>query len=414
MAMNSSDPGSADARQRGSSFDAPAFAVHGFRTLELPVAAARWNRADTLDRVIEAAISARHIVGAVVIAARNGEIVYRRAAGYADRDSHRPMRTNETFRLASMTKAIVSVAALALMERGLLQLDDPVTRWLPEFRPRLSDGREPVITVRHLLTHTAGLGYGFLEPQDGPYHRLGVSDGLDDSGLTLPENLRRIAAAPLLFQPGTNWHYSVATDVLGAVLERVTGTGLPQLVRDIVTAPLGMSSVRFVVPADSVLATPYGDAAPEPIGMTNPFQLPFFGSAISYSPARAFDAQAFPSGGTGMVGTAGDYLRFIEAIRTGGGGVLRPQSAAALTSNAIGNLAPGPGFGWGLGVQVLRDPAAAQTPLHAGAWNWGGVYGTHFWVDPTERLSLVALTNTAVAGMIGAFPTALQQAVYPA
>jgi CubicO group peptidase (beta-lactamase class C family) len=146
--------------------------------------------------------------------------------------------------------------------------------------------------------------------------------------------------------------------------------------------------------------------------MTSSFELPFFGGAIRYAPGRIFDTRAFPSGGTGMVGTAKDYLRFLEAIRTGGAGVLRPQTAAAMTRNAIGDLSSAPGFGWGLGVQVLKDPAAAQSPLHAGAWNWGGVYGTHFWVDPVDGLSVVVLTNTAVAGMIGAFPSALQRAAY--
>jgi CubicO group peptidase (beta-lactamase class C family) len=391
---------------------APPYAVPGFRLSEFSFAPSRWERAAEIDRVVDDAIDNRRIVGIVIVAARNGEIVYHRAAGYADRESRRAVQINEIFRLASMTKAIVSTAALALTDRGDIDLNDPVTRWLPDFRPRLADGREPIITIRHLLTHTAGLGYGFLEPPDGPYHRLGISDGLDASNLTLAENLRRIAAAPLLFEPGTNWHYSVAIDVLGAVLERVTGASLPKLVHTIVTGPLGMRSLEFVAPESAVLATPYGDATPEPRAMTSSFQLPFFGGAIRYAPARVFDASAFPSGGTGMVGTAKDYLRFVEAIRTDGAGVLRPATAVAMTRNAIGNLSSGPGFGWGLGVQVLTDPAAAQSPLNAGAWNWGGVYGTHFWVDPKAALSVVVLTNTAVAGMIGAFPSALQQAAY--
>jgi CubicO group peptidase (beta-lactamase class C family) len=401
MVMNRSD--------QNASNSAPSLGESGFRQSGLAAPASRWNRAADLDRVIEDAVNDRRIVGTVVLAARDGEIIYQRAAGYSDKESRRPVRANEIFRLASMTKAIVSAAALALSDHGNFDLDDPVTRWLPEFRPKLADGREPVITFRHLLTHTAGLGYGFLESADGPYHRLGISDGLDASGLTLAENVRRIAAAPLLFEPGTNWHYSVAVDVLGAALERIAGASLPALVRNIVTAPLGMSSVEFGVSERVALATPYGDATPEPIAMTSSFQLPFFGGAIHYSPARAFDPIAFPSGGTGMVGTAEDYLRFIEAIRTGGAGVLRPETANAMTRNAIGDLSSAPGFGWGLGVQV---PAAAQSPLNAGAWNWGGVYGTHFWVDPKQSLSVVVLTNTAVAGMVGAFPSALQRAAY--
>lgn len=381
----------------------------------LPTARARWNRADAVDAAIQDAVHAGRIVGATLIAAKDGEIVYQRAAGFADREARRPMAEDELCRLASMTKPIVCVAALALKDRGQLRLEDPVTRWLPDFRPKLADGREPVITVRHLLTHTAGLGYGFLEVPDGPYHRLGVSDGLDASGLTLAQNLQRIASAPLLFEPGTSWHYSVAIDVLGAVIERVTGTRLPEAIRRIVTDPLAMSSVEFAAPAGSVLAAPYGDAAPQPARMTESFSLKFGQSAIVYSPARAFDPKAFPSGGVGMVGTARDYLRFAEAIRTGGAGIIRPETAAAMTANAIGNLqvgAAGPGFGWGLGVAVLRDPAAARSPVTAGTWHWSGVYGTNFWVDPVEKLSFVALTNTAVAGMTGGFPMALRRAVY--
>ncbi|NWA06009.1 serine hydrolase domain-containing protein [Pseudomonas gingeri] len=375
-----------------------------------------WDRARAMDAVILDAVNRGRIVGATVIAAKDGEIVYQRAAGFADREQRRPMQEEEVYRLASMTKPIVGVTALALVDQGRLGLDDPLTRWLPDFRPKLADGREPLITVRHLLTHTAGLSYGFLEAPDGPYHRLGVSDGLDVRGLTLAENLRRIASAPLLFEPGTAWHYSVAIDVLGAVIERVTSMTLPEAVEQIVTTPLGIASLRFVAAPGTVLATPYGDALPRPEAMGEPFSLPFGPGAIVYSPSRAFDAGAFASGGVGMVGTARDYLRFVEAIRTGGAGIIRPQTMAAMTGNTIGDLpvaAAGPGFGWGLGVAVLKDPLAAKLPLNAGSWNWAGVYGTNFWVDPVQRLSVVTLTNTAVAGMSGDFPTALRHAAYP-
>ena len=376
--------------------------------------ASSWDRTNALDAVIQDAVGSGAIVGATLVVAKNGKVVYQRAAGFADREGKRLMTIDETCRLASMTKPIVCVTALALVERGQLKLEDPVTRWLPWFRPQLADGREPVITVRHLLTHTAGLSYGFLEAPDGPYHRLGVSDGLDASGLTLEENLRRLAAAPLLYESGASWHYSIAIDVLGAVIERAAGTTLAEAVRSIVTGPLGMSSVRFVAPAGKRLATPYGDAVPLPARMRNTFALKFGQSEIIYSPARAFDPKAFASGGVGMVGSARDYLRFAEAIRTGGAGVIRPETATAMTTNAIGGLSAGAGFGWGLGVAVLEDPAAAKSPLTKGAWSWSGVYGSNFWVDPVEKLSVVVLTNTAVAGMTGDFPMALRRAVYAA
>ncbi len=394
----------------------PALATQAFVDLAAsPAAAADWEPAKALDSVIDAATGSGKIVGTTVIAARSGNIVYQRAAGFADREAGRPMAVDEICRLASMTKPIVCVTALALIDSGKLALEDPVTRWLPDFRPKLADGREPVITIRHLLTHTAGLGYGFLEPEDGPYHRLGISDGLDRSGLLLQENVARIASAPLLFEPGKGWHYSVAIDVLGAVIERVTEKTLGEVVQAIVTGPLGMTSVEFVAAKGKQLAIPYGDASPLPVRMTDPFTLKFGQSEIVYSPSRAFDSTAFPSGGVGMVGTAKDYLRFAEAIRTGGAGIIRPETAKAMTTNAIGDLpvgAAGPGFGWGLGVAVLKDPAKANSPVTAGAWNWSGVYGTNFWVDPAEELSVVVLTNTAVAGMTGEFPLAVRRAIY--
>ncbi|HEY0121184.1 MAG TPA: serine hydrolase domain-containing protein [Rhizobium sp.] len=312
-----------------------------------------WSHSEALDAVIDDAVGSGRIVGATVVAARNGKIVYERAEGFSDRESRRPVVIDDVFRLASMTKPIVCVTALALIDAGKLSLDAPVTNWLPEFRPKLADGREPIISIRHLLTHTAGLSYGFLEPEDGPYHRLKVSDGLDISGLSLQENVARIGSAPLLFEPGSAWHYSVAIDVLGAVIEQATGTSLPEAVRTIVTGPLGIESVRFVASVDRPPVTPYGDGSPAPVRMTEPFTLKFGRSGIVYAPARAFDATAFPSGGVGMVGTAHDYLRFLEAIRTGGGGVIRPDTVTAMTSNAIGDLpvTAGPGYGWGWGFR---------------------------------------------------------------
>jgi CubicO group peptidase (beta-lactamase class C family) len=368
-----------------------------------------------VDAVIDEAIASERIVGTVVIVARDGKIVYQRAAGLADREAKRPMREDTIFRLASTTKPIVSATALALVDAGRLHLDDPVSRWIPEFRPKLADGREPVITVHHLLTHTAGLGYGFLEPADGPYHRAGVSDGLAEPDLPLAENLRRIASVPLAFEPGTAWRYSLATDVLGEVVARAGGESLPDIVAWSVTEPLGMTDTAFRVIDVERLATPYVDAEPRPARMGEPHRLPFGSSALVYSPARALDPKVYPSGGAGMVGTARDYVRFLEALRTGGSPILEPETAREMTSNAIGEMGSpmlSEGWGFGLGVAVLKDPNPTGTPQSAGAWAWGGVYGNHFWVDPAVKLTVVVLTNTAVAGMAGAFPEALRAAVY--
>lgn len=185
-----------------------------------------------LNAVIDSAISEKRIVGAVVLMAQNGQIVYHRAAGYSDREAETEMREDAIFRLASVTKPFVTAAAMRLVEEGRLDLDAPVTRWLPDFRPALPDGSIPAITIRHLLSHTSGLGYAFLEPADGPYHKLNISDGLDQPGLSLDENLSRLANAPLAFAPGEGWRYSLGIDVLGGVLEQIEGRSLSEIVRD--------------------------------------------------------------------------------------------------------------------------------------------------------------------------------------
>jgi CubicO group peptidase (beta-lactamase class C family) len=368
-----------------------------------------------LDAVLERAIAEQRVVGAVVLVARDGAVVYHRAIGSADREAGTPVREDTIFRLASMSKPIVSAAALALVDQGRLGLDDPVTRWIPDFRPRLADGSEPAITVRQLMTHTAGLNYGFLEPPDGPYHRAGVSDGIDRSVASIGENLRRIAAAPLLFPPGTQWHYSLATDVLGEVVARAGGAPLPEVVRRTVTGPLGMADTGFAPVDPARLAVPYADASPQPLRMPDPHSQSFGPSAIVYSPGRALDSTMYPSAGAGMVGTAADYLRLLEALRTGGAPILAAATAQAMTRNAIGDIAGPSGStatGFGLGVAVLRSTGPNGPPFAVGTWNWGGVYGSNFWVDPDARISAVVLTNTAITGMIGAFPAQIVAAVY--
>jgi len=370
-----------------------------------------------LDAVIDEAIKNEKIVGATMIVARDGKIVYRRTAGFNDREAKKSLRESDVFRLASLTKLIVSTAALRLVDEGKLNLDDPVTKYLPDFRPKLADGREPIITVRHLLTHTAGLTYTGFEKPDGAYHRLNVSGGIDGVDVSLEENVRRIAAAPLLYEPGTSWSYSVAIDVLGAVLAKAGGASLPEVVRRTVTAPLKMKDTAFVAKNPARLVIPYGDATPRPVRMTEPFVLPWGAAEIIYSPRKAVEANAFPSGGAGMVGTINDYYRLLEALRTGGASVLKPATARLIAVNQIGdfpvNANPNPeAWGWSLGLSILKDPVAAKTPQSVGTWAWIGAYGHSYFVDPKEKLTVICLTDTAIAGMTGEFPTALVNAVY--
>jgi CubicO group peptidase (beta-lactamase class C family) len=371
-----------------------------------------------IDEVITHALNEKRIVGTVVLIARDGELVYEHSAGLADRESGTPMRLDTLFRLASVTKAIVSAAAMTLVERGELTLESRVDRWLPEFRPTLPSGESPEITIGHLLTHTAGLDYRFQQPADGPYARANVSDGNDQPGVSLQENIRRIASAPLVNRPGVAWQYSVAIDVLGAVMERVAGKPLPEIVAERITRPLQMRDTSFTVADVSRLAVPYADGTPDPTRMSDGEVVPWMtGAGIVFYPSRVFDPTSFASGGAGMIGSAGDLLRFFETIRRGGGHVLSNESTAQMMRNQNANLpggaqGPGPGWGFGFGGSVLVDPGAAGSPQSRGTWQWGGVYGHSWFVDPERTLTVIALTNTAIEGMIGRYPIALRDVIY--
>jgi CubicO group peptidase (beta-lactamase class C family) len=364
--------------------------------------------------VIDKALGGRRIVGTAVLVAHNGEIAYRRAAGFADREAGTAVREDTIFRLASLAKPIVTAAAMRLVQDGRLPLDGLVTRWLPDFRPALPDGSRPDITVRHLITHTSGLGYGFLEPSDGPYHRLNVSDGMDQPGLSLEENLSRLAAAPLAFAPGTGWRYSLGIDVVGGILERIEGRSLPEIVREKVTAPLGLEDTDFSVRDPSRLAKAYADGDPEPVPMADGMAVPIYGLAATFAPSRILTPKSYPSGGSGMAGTAGDFLRFLEAIRTGGAPILERKTVDTMATDQVGPQAEtqGPGWGFGYGWGVLVDPAATGTPQAPGTLQWIGAYGASWFIDRANGLSVVALTNTAFEGMSGAFPGDVRNAVY--
>jgi CubicO group peptidase (beta-lactamase class C family) len=371
--------------------------------------------ASRIDAAIDSALKEERIVGAVALVSRDGKIVYQRAAGLADRDARRPMQLDTLFRLSSVTKPIVCAAVLVLVDQGKLSLDDPVRKWLPSFMPRLPNGEAPTITIRQLLTHTSGIGYKFAEKPGSAYHAAGVSDGFDDAQIGLDENLRRLASAPLFSPPDEAWRYGLSIDVLGGVIEKATGKPLQDAVADLVTRPLGMLNTGFYTTDAARLAVPYYDAKPVPARMAEPQTIPFGdGGQLVYSPSRTLDAKAFPSGGAGMVGTAPDVMRLLEAIRKGGAPIMSASTAESMMRNQIGKLVgPQPGIGFGYGAAVVIDPAAAaHTPQSPGTWQWGGVYGHSWFVDPARKITVVAFTNTALEGMWGKFTTDLRDAVY--
>lgn len=335
--------------------------------------------------------------GAVILIARNGKVVYSDAIGVQDPKTNTPMRMDSIFRLASMTKPMVTVGALTLVEDGRIQLADPVSKHLPELKglqvgieKKDASGNASLelvpaqreMTVQDLLRHTSGLTYGI-------FGKSLVKDEYNKAGLLNREQsnaelVTKLSKLPLAFQPGTTWDYSMSTDVLGALIERVSGQTLDVFLAERVTKPLGMKDTGFWV-----------DPAQQG-RIAEPFEL----DPDTKAPARVPDVRKQPgflSGGGGMVSTAPDYLRFTHMLLNGGEldgvRILSRKTVELMTSDQLGSAIargplyfPGPGYGFGLGVRVRIVAGEATSLGSVGDYAWDGVYGTTFFVDPKERL----------------------------
>lgn len=365
-------------------------------------------RVNTLvDRVIEE----ERITGAVVLVYRDGEPILEKAAGFADREAGAPASLDTIFRYASVTKPIVAVTALVMIEKGLLKLDDRVSQYLPWFRPKAPDGREGTITIHHLLTHTSGLLYDPALELLPEAQRMTL--GLGNTDLSLEENFSRHNAIPLVFAPGSRWGYSFATDILGGVLGVVHGGSLEDAVVHHVAGPLGMADARFHVTDPTRLAVAYADHPVRPVRMPDPWvSADEENWRTVFSPARIFNPKAFQSGGAGMAGTAQDFLLLLEMLRAAGGSLLSPDMARAALANQIGDIEGEPGYRFTFVGGLITDPTAAMTALPKGVIQWGGVYGNTWFIDPAERLTVVSFTNNALEGCNGAYPEMLRAAVY--
>lgn len=362
-----------------------------------------------LDAIVDAAIANEKLVGTVTLVRRHGEEIYGRAAGWLDREASVPMRRDAIFRMASVTKPIVASTALAMVERGLIGLDNAVSDHLPYFRPKNPDGSEARMLVRHLLSHSSGLGYAFKNPA--------ITSGLQQTELDHEGNLTLIAAEPLLFAPGTGWEYGVNIDVLGAIIASIHGGTLGDAVEHYVTGPLGMGFTAFEVRDESRLAVPYADGTPglrrmrDPDTIINPDGTP----GATFSPSRIFNRTAFQSGGGGMVGAADELMTFFETIRLGGDDILRPETVEMAASNQIGDLPRRPhdtGQRFGFLSAIVDDPAAADSPVNRGTLRWGGVYGHEWMVDPVAGVTILVMTNTPWEGCMGQYRFDIRDAVY--
>jgi CubicO group peptidase (beta-lactamase class C family) len=363
-----------------------------------------------LDDWMERYVDAGKLPGLMTVVARRGKIVDWRMRGLIDVEAGKPVAADAIYRIYSMTKPITSVAVMMLYERGLFQLDEPIARWLPTFaeprvfvggdaeNPKTEPARQP-ITFRHLLTHTAGLTYGFLNatPVDAIYRANKVE--FNPGRGSLAEMVDRLARMPLLCQPGAEWNYSNATDVLGRLVEAISGESLAEFFARRILEPLGMADTAFHVPEAKVgrFAALYG---PKPGG----------GLELLDAPARSLYLKPpeTPSGGGGLVGTAADYMRFATMLRNKGelDGVrlLGRKTVEFMTTNHLpGDMAAMgqprfmeasyEGVGFGLGFAVMLDPAKAQIVGSPGEYTWGGAASTAFWVDPVEDVIVLLLTQ---------------------
>lgn len=363
-----------------------------------------------IDTVIDAALDNGKIAGTMILVARHGEVVFSRIAGFADREAGVPIKEDTIYRLASVSKPVVSATALALCGQNKLDTEAAVTEYLPWFTPKSADGNSAPMLVRHLLTHTSGISY-----RPDVLAVANVSGGLDNVSISLQDNIRRLADAPLMFAPGSAWEYGMSIDVLGAVIEAVTGTTLGEAVAEYVTTPLGMKDTAFGVTDESRLAVAYGDGQTEPERMGNPHSVTDDnGAELKFAPDRIFNPKAFQSGGAGMAGSAPDFLTLLEAVRTGGGPIFGMDMAARAVQNQINDIprADRPGQRFCFLGMVVEDSTLNQSPQPAGTIGWGGVYGHSWFMDPVNGLSAVQFTNTAVEGCTGPYTTDITEAIY--
>jgi CubicO group peptidase (beta-lactamase class C family) len=357
------------------------------------------DRLERLAGVIRADVERKLIPGAVLAIARGGRLGYAEAFGWRDREAEAPMTTDAIFRVASMTKPITSVAAMMLAEEGRLEIAAPVAQYLPEFaEPTVGTERRKahhVMTVQDLLRHTSGLTYAQFG--DTPVQMIWRDAKLMDEDQTSAELITKLAGLPLMFEPGTTWEYSMSTDVLGRVVEVVSGGSLAEFFAEQICRPLGMSDTGFAATGERAarLAEPQTDPA---TGARPPMR-------------NVTRDKRWHSGGGGAVSTAADYLRFCQMLLNGGelDGVrlLAPKTIAHMASDHLppdvaygetarprfGALAPVPemGYGFGLGFAVRKEPGRSPVPGSVGEYFWGGVTGTYFWIDPQEQMAVVLM-----------------------
>lgn len=358
------------------------------------------ERLARIDTLMQQYVDENLIAGAVALILQNGQLVYEHAAGWADKEAGTRMSVDTIFRIASQTKALTSTAILQLQEQGKLVVTDPVSKYIPEFAKTtvLVNGsavaaKRP-ITLRDLLTHTAGISYGTNPEIAARYKEKGLGPAAGIGWYTADKNepicttMEKLGSLPFVAQPGESFVYGYNTDILGCVVERASGMPLDEYIRNSITQPLGMRDTNFFLPKEqrARLAAVYGTGANGKIARSGN-DAKGQGHYVD-GPRRSF------AGGAGLLSTARDYARFLEAIRNGGtlgnARILAPRSVALMNTNQIGDIYNKPGMGFGFGFETVESYGASGMEA-PGSFGWGGAYGTNYRVDPTSGLVVVLM-----------------------
>ena len=370
------------------------------------------ERLERIAGTVQRSIDEKRIAGAVTLVARRGHAAWFKAQGMADREAGKPMRPDTMFRICSMTKPITSAAVMMLYEEGHFLLDDPVSKYLPEFKnPKVlvkpASGAPYTIpatheiTIRDLLRHTSGITYHWNEDLGPMYKDANVASGLLPYDGTIEDSTKRLAGLPLLFNPGEKFEYSLGVDVLGRLVEVLSGKPLDEFFRTRIFEPLGMKDTYFYPPDGKLerLATAY--TYYDEKGLNRFPDTPITEGAFTYSadyPARG--PKKLFSGGAGLVSTATDYARFCQMMLDGGKvgstRLLSRKSVELMTQDQLGKISPDQGFGLGFGVNGVKAPLSELGS--PGEYNWGGFFYTAFSIDPKEQMIVIFMGQLHPAG----------------
>lgn len=368
------------------------------------------KRLKHVDRLLDSYVTSAQIAGAVALVLSNGDPVYERAVGWRDREAKLPMDPQTIFRIASMTKAIISAAVLILVEERKLGVYEEVSKYIPAYATTHVAERTPnstevtivpaktPITIHHLLTHTAGISYG-MQPEIAELYRaaelgpaLGSAWNISGKNEPICETMEKLAKLPFITHPGEGWTYGYATDILGCIIEKVTNKPLDEFIQKRITGPLGMPDTHFFMPVKdrNRLAVVYGSRKVIKNGKEtkeHKAERSFADGPYVYGPRKNF------SGGAGLVSTARDYSRFLEMIRNGGifegKRILRPETVKLMTQTQTGGAR---GLGFSYGFETTEKPGISG-PEAVGSYGWIGAYGTFYRVDPQNGLTIVLMTQ---------------------